>query len=394
VYRARESRYDGRERSTTAMLIIRCLRVMDAARTSTRHDSRRAPPLPKRPCRGGRPGRALSFWLAILFLTFGSRAWPQTLDSRSFGTINGTVVDETGAAVAGANVSLWRDDATAAVEVSSGADGRFSYSGVPAGPFRLTVTSPGFATQTLSGVLKPGDVSNLPPVRLTLSLGNVDVDVTVSRVELAEQQIREQTQQRLLGVLPNFRVSYRADAVPLTGRQKFKLTWKSVTDPTRLVSAAVVAGIQQARNDFSGFGSGADGYAKRYAAFYGTAFTATMVSNALLPALFKQDPRYFYNGTGSRKSRVAYALSRAVVRKADSGRWQPDYSRILGNLASGALSNVYYPAEDRRSARLTFENAAIGIGGAAVGNLFQEFLLRKLTTHAHPASKDQQTTGR
>ncbi len=82
-----------------------------------------------------------------------------------------------------------------------------------------------------------------------------------------------------------------------------------------------------------------------------------------------------------------------MVRKADSGRLQPDYSRILGNLASGALSNLYYPEEDRRSARLTLENAAIGIGGAALGNLFQEFLFRRLTTHAHPASKDQQTTG-
>jgi hypothetical protein len=151
----------------------------------------------------------------------------------------------------------------------------------------------------------------------------------------------------------------------------------------------VVAGIQQARNDFSGFGPGADGYARRYAAFYGTAFTATMVSNALLPTLFKQDPRYFYKGTGGRTSRVAYALSRAVVRKADNGRWQPDYSRILGNFASGALSNLYYPAEDRRSGRLTFENAAIGIGGAAVGNLFQEFLFRKLTTHAHRSTESR-----
>jgi hypothetical protein len=229
---------------------------------------------------------------------------------------------------------------------------------------------------------------------LTLTLGNIDVDVTVSRVELAEQQIKEQTRQRLLGVLPNFRVSYRADAVPLTGQQKFKLTWKSVTDPTRFAGAALVAGIQHARNDFSGFGSGADGYARRYAAFYGTAFTATMISNALLPALLKQDPRYFYNGKGSGASRAGYALSRAVVRKGDNGRWQPDYSRILGSLASGALSNLYYPAEDRRTARLTFENAAIGIGGAAIGNLLQEFLFKGLTTHAPKSNQVRQAAGR
>ncbi len=327
-----------------------------------------------------------SVGVPILLLLFASPAWPQASppgDPQSPGIVTGTVVDETGAAIAGARVSLSHDRASAAIDVLSGEDGRFSCPNVPAGPFRLTVSSPGFATQTFSGVLTPGDISNLPPVRLTVTVGNVDVDVTVTRIELAEQQLKEQTQQRFLGILPNFRVSYRADAVPLTGRQKFKLTWKSLTDPTRFVSAAVVAGIQQARNDFSGFGSGADGYAKRYAAVYGTAFTASMVSNALLPTLFKQDPRYFYRGTGSTASRVAYALSRAVVRKADSGRWQPDYSRVVGSFASGALSNLYYPEEDRRSARLTFENAAIGIGGAAVGNLFQEFLFKKLTTHSH-----------
>jgi hypothetical protein len=321
--------------------------------------------------------------LLIGLVLCASPARPQPAAPRALplpGLVSGSVVDQTGAAIAGAMVSLRHDGSPAGVDVVSSADGRFSCPNVPAGPFRLSVSAPGFANQTLSGVLEPGGVLNLPPVRLTLTIGNVDVDVTVTRVELAEQQLKEQTQQRLLGVLPNFRVSYRADAVPLTGQQKFKLSWKSVTDPTRFVGAAVVAGIQQARNDFSGFGRGPDGYARRYAAFYGTAFTATMVSNALLPTLFKQDPRYFYKGTGSTASRVGYALSRAFVRKADNGRWQPDYSRILGSLASGALSNLYYPAEDRRSARLTFENTTIGIGGAAAGNLFQEFLFKKLTT--------------
>jgi Carboxypeptidase regulatory-like domain len=333
-----------------------------------------------------------SFGPLIVLLLFASPARPQTstpIDPQTPAIVNGTVVDETGAAIAGAKVSLIHDDTSAGLDVLTSADGHFSCPSVPAGRFRLTVSAPGFANQTVTGVLKPGDVLTLPPVRLTVTIGNVDVDVTVTRVELAEQQLKEQTQQRLFGVLPNFRVSYRADAVPLTGRQKFKLTWKSVTDPTRFVGAAVVAGIQQARNDFSGFGPGADGYARRYAAFYGTTFTAAMVSNALLPTLFKQDPRYFYKGTGGTTSRVAYALSRAVVRKADNRRWQPDYSRILGSFASGALSNLYYPAEDRRSARLTFENAAFGIGGAAVGNLFQEFLFRKLTTHSRRSTDDQ-----
>lgn len=58
------------------------------------------------------------------------------------------------------------------------------------------------------------------------------------------------------------------------------------------------------------------------------------------------------------------------------------YSRILGSLASGALSNLYHPSENRRSARLTLQNTALGIGGAAAGNLLQEFLYKRLTTNA------------
>ena len=211
---------------------------------------------------------------------------------------------------------------------------------------------------------------------------DVVVDVNATRTQVAEQQIREQERQRLFGIFPNFRVSYRADAQALNSRQKFQLAWKSISDPARFASTAVVAGIQQARGDFSGFGSGFPGYGRRYAALYGTALTATMISNAVLPSVLKQDPRYFYKGSGSRTSRAAYAMSRAVLRKGDNGRWQPDYSRILGSLTSGALSNLYYPAEDRRSARLTLENAAFGIGGAALGNLLQEFLFKRLTTHA------------
>ena len=371
--------------------------MAEFALSPTRHDFKKAWLFFMPKLRDRSHAQSFSFGLAGVLLLFALPIWSQTPppgDLPTRGVINGTVVDDAGSAIAGATISLSHDLTSAAIAVVSTEDGRFSCPSVPAGPFRLTVSSPGFASQTLTGVLQPGDVLSLPPIRLTVTAGNVDVDVTVSRIELAEQQIKEATQQRLLGVLPNFRVSYRADAVPLTGRQKFKLTWKSVTDPTRFAGAAVGAGIQQARNDFSGFGSGADGYARRYAAFYGTAFTATIFGNALLPALLKQDPRYFYKGTGSRTSRAAYALSRAVVRKADNGRWQPDYSRVLGSLASGALSNLYYPTEDRRSARLTFENTAIGIGGAAVGNFFQEFLFRRLTTHSRKAAKDQPAEGR
>jgi hypothetical protein len=208
---------------------------------------------------------------------------------------------------------------------------------------------------------------------------SVSVDVTATRVEQAQQQIKAQEQQRLFGVMPNFFVSYLPDAAPLNTRQKFELSWKSRLDPVQFGVVGIVAGVEQARNDFPGFGDGAEGYAKRYAANYANIVTRSLVTQVALPSIFKQDPRYFYKGTGSTKARVGYAISRAVIRKGDNGHWQPNYSGILGSLASGALSNLYYPAEDRRGVQLTFENTAIGIGGAAVSHLAQEFLLKKLT---------------
>ena len=216
-----------------------------------------------------------------------------------------------------------------------------------------------------------------PPQQFELS-----VDVKATRVEEAQRQIEQQEKQRLFGVLPNFFVSYLPDVAPLTTKQKFELSWKSRLDPVSLGVTGITAGIQQARNDYPGFGDGAGGYARRYAALYATSLTRGLITQVALPSLFRQDPRYFYKGTGSTPSRIGYALSRSVIKKGDNGRWQPNYSGILGSLASGALSNLYYPPEDRRGARLMFENTAIGIGGNAVGLLAQEFLYKRLTSHS------------
>lgn len=321
--------------------------------------------------------------VALLLHAAPASAQARQSDARQpTGTINGRVTDQSDGGVPDATVTFDRDSAEE-IAVISRADGSFSLAGVPAGSFRLTVSAAGFATQTLSGVLAPGENSVLPPIRLTLILGTIGVDVTAARVEAAEQQIKEQERQRVLGVFPNFRVSYLPDAAPLNSRQKFQLTWKTVADPTRFVAIGVIAGIQQARNDYRSFGDGPEGYTRRYAALCATILTGSLISNVAMPAMFKQDPRYFYNGSGSRSSRVGYAISRAVVRKGDNGRWQPDYSRIFGHLASGAISNFYYPAADRRGLRLTLGSAALGIGGAAAGNLMQEFVLWRFTTHAH-----------
>jgi hypothetical protein len=150
-------------------------------------------------------------------------------------------------------------------------------------------------------------------------------------------------------------------------------------DPVSFGVTGVIAGIQQAQNDFSGYGQGAQGYAKRYGASYADFVASTYIGGAILPSLLKQDPRYFYKGTGSKRSRALYAIANSVICKGDNGHWQANYSSIVGSLAAGGISNLYYPAENRDGLQLTFENALIGIGESAAVNLLQEFMIRKLT---------------
>jgi hypothetical protein len=183
----------------------------------------------------------------------------------------------------------------------------------------------------------------------------------------------------VLGIIPNFYVTYVPNAAPLTPKQKYNLAWRLNIDPVSFLLAGQTAGIQQARNEFRGYGQGAQGYAKRYGAAYANFTISNFLGSAVFPSVFKQDPRYFYKGTGTTKSRILYALANAVICKSDGGRWQVNYSGIIGSLASGGISNLFYPASDRNGPALTFENTAMSIGSTAVFNLMQEFALRKLT---------------
>jgi hypothetical protein len=295
------------------------------------------------------------------------------------GSISGTVVDGSGAVVAGARVRLTREDQSPDQEVLSGNGGQFSFGNIAPGPFHLTITSAGFATQTSSGILHSGEDYTLPKTTLAVATAVTDVEVGLSQTEVAEEEIKIEEKQRVLGVIPNFYVSYDPNAVPLTSKQKFKLAWKTIVDPVTFVLVGGIAGVEQAQNDFSGYGQGAQGYGKRFGAGYADTVAGTFIGSAILPSLLKQDPRYFYKGSGSKRSRILYAIANAVICKGDNGRWQPNYSNILGSVAAGGISNLYYPAQDRNGAGLTFENAAIGIGASAASNLLQEFLIRKLT---------------
>lgn len=294
------------------------------------------------------------------------------------GSISGTVVDQSGALVAGAQIKLSKNQSQSQ-EVKSGSDGQFSFTSVPPGDFQVTITSPGFATQTVSGTLHGGELNILPRIVLAVATNVTEVQVGLPQVEVAEQQIQIEEKQRIIGAIPNYYVTYIPNAAPLNARQKFQLAWKTVLDPVTFLVTGGLAGVQQAQNHFIGYGQGAQGYAKRFGADYADTVSGTFIGGAIFAVLLKQDPRYFYKGTGSVRARFLYAIANAVICKGDNRRWQTNYSNILGNIASGGISNLYYPSQDRNGAELTFANAAIGLGAGAFTNVLQEFLLKKLT---------------
>jgi hypothetical protein len=183
---------------------------------------------------------------------------PPVLPAPTSGTISGTIVDQSGAIVTGARVKLTRgdsdsntsEDQSQGQEVLSGDNGQFSFAGIPPGPFHLTVTSAGFAPQTSSGLLHAGEICIVPQIALAVAVNISDVQVNMSRVEVAEAQVKDEEKQRVLGIIPNFYVTYDPHPLSLTPKQKFELAWRTTVDPVTFAIVGGLAGVQQAQNTF------------------------------------------------------------------------------------------------------------------------------------------------
>jgi hypothetical protein len=169
-------------------------------------------------------------------------------------------------------------------------------------------------------------------------------DTPETRRQKAEEQIKEQEHQRIAGILPSFNVSYRSDAVSLSASEKFKLDLRSAIDPYTFGIAMITAGLGEAEDSNTGFGWGPAGYTERAAAAYGDNVIGNLIGNAVLPSILHQDPRYFRLGHGSVGHRLLYAAATSFICKHDNtGKWEPNYSNVLGNMIAGEISTLYYP---------------------------------------------------
>jgi Carboxypeptidase regulatory-like domain len=323
---------------------------------------------------------------AMSFLTFGPILCGQTISAPVPQTahIAGTVTDANGDIVPGAMVTV--EGGTGGPQsVVANDNGFFEDDNVVAGvSYRITVSAKGFADWMFSPVvLSPGQFDLLRDINLTILGGDTSVTVFASPEALATEQVKIEEHQRVLGFIPNFYVSYDKNAVALTPKLKFELALKVAIDPVTLAGTAFLAASDQASH-YPHYVEGFSGYGQRFGAVYLNGLTDIMVGGAILPSVLHQDPRYFYQGTGSTKARLLHALSSPIVCRRDSGGWTANYSSLGGYLASGAVANAYYPVQNR-GANLLFRIFAVDLSANIANGVLQEFLLRKLT----PSAKDR-----
>ena len=305
---------------------------------------------------------------------------PQTLEAQAQGALSGTILDANGGVVHGAAVTVESETHAKRTAISDD-NGFFRLPALAAGVYAVSITAEGFGRWQQSAVpMRAGQDLDLPHIVLPIASATTDMQVVYSSHEVARQQIKAEEQQRLLGVVPNFYSSYVWEAEPLAPGQKFQLAGRAIVDPAAFVGAGLAAGVEQWRNTYPGFGQGAAGYGSRYGAAFGTGAVAVFLGRGLLPVLFHQDPRYFYKGTGTDTERAKYAVTRAFIQRGDNGRWQPAYSSLLGNFASGAISNEFLTSRDRNAGSTTIANGFLGVGFDMADSLLREFVWKSITT--------------
>jgi hypothetical protein len=176
---------------------------------------------------------------------------------------------------------------------------------------------------------------------------------------------------RIFGVLPNYRTT--EEGVPfskITVKQKFTIASKDTTSPPSYLLGGIFAGLSQLNNSNPSFGQGLSGFAKRYGTNTADQDIGNFMTEAIMPSLLHEDPRYFRKGTGPMKSRIWYAITRVTVTKTDAGTNRFNFSEFLGNGGVAAIGNLYYP--DDKGLSPTMQRMFTQIGTDAISNVLKE----------------------
>jgi hypothetical protein len=178
---------------------------------------------------------------------------------------------------------------------------------------------------------------------------------------------------RMFWIVPNF-AAVSADTVlpPLTTREKYSLALQDSVDYSSFVWAGMLAGQSMALRSYPEFHNGMAGYSRYYWRAFADQASGSFFTEAFVPALTHEDPRYYTLGHGGFFHRVKYSLSRVVVTRTDSGGRSFNYSEVVGNAMEAGLSNLYYPPEER-SLHNTAMNYLAQMEAASINNIIREF---------------------
>jgi hypothetical protein len=324
-------------------------------------------------------------WIGLfVFSLFATLAAGQQSSAPNPGTasIVGVVTDPQDALIPGASVEV-AGDSVKNRSAKTNEVGAFALNELPAGTtLRVTIKASGFGNWNSEAiVLTPGQMLELPNIKLIVAAEITSVSAATPE-KVAVEQVQLAERQRLFGILPNFYVAYDTRFVPLTPKLKFRLAARTSVDPATFLGAGFLAGIDQASDVAPHYEQGAIGYAKRVGAAYTGAVTDIVLGGAVFPTLFKQDPRYFYKGTGTKKSRMLHAMSSPFVTRGDNGHLQMNISSLVGDISSSAMTNLYYPEIDRGGG-LVVKGALEITGARIISAVLQEFVFRKITTNTH-----------
>ena len=325
----------------------------------------------------------LTKWLLLMSVMTALPAAAQDISAPNpqLGTISGTVVDLNGDLVPGATATLEGSVPSEKQITTANDSAAFEFRDIKLGvPYQVRVTANGFNEWDSPTIVLTPDrsVFFVTDVKLRLSGTESSVTVYAFTSQIAANQVHLEEQQRVLGSVPNFYAVYDSqNAVPLTTKLKFQLAMRVSVDPVTAMGVAFMAGVRQVTGT-PNYVQGAKGYGQRVGAEAAAGFSDIVIGGAILPSLLHQDPRYFYQGTGTTRSRLGHALVSPFVCRGDNGRLQPNYSSMGGDLASAALMNTYYP-QSNRGAAMVFGRFATSTAQRSLSGVMQEFVLPRIT---------------
>ncbi len=178
---------------------------------------------------------------------------------------------------------------------------------------------------------------------------------------------------RILGIIPNFRaVSANTYLPPLSFKEELWLATQDTFDYSDVIFVGGLAGIAMAGKSQPSFGQGGAGYGRYYWHIFVDGAIENYMTEAIVPAATREDPRYYTLGKGGFIKRSGYAVSRLFITRTDAGNRTFNLSEIVGAGAAAGIGNAYYPSESNPFVK-TYQRWGTQVGLDGVFNVLKEF---------------------